>query len=90
MIYKDGTNASIEISKAQLGLTGDVYVYDGEDLRRRIASLESHRQLIPDSTAQTIEEAYAERIEYERARADAARAAAAQMSENEESEDFEE
>lgn len=85
MIYKDGTNASIEISKAQLGLTGDVYVYDGEDLRRRIASLESHRQLIPDSTAQTIEEAYAERVEYERARADAA-----QMSENEESEDFEE
>lgn len=86
MIYKDGTNASIEISKSELGLTGDVYVYDG-DIRRRIASLESHRQLIPDSKATTIEEAYDERVEYERARAEAAARAAAERSENEESEE---
>ena len=62
MIIKDGTDRIIERRKAALNLSGDVYIYGGHF----IESLESHRRLIPDSTATTIEEAYAERVEYEK------------------------
>lgn len=63
MIYKNNTNADIERHKARLGLTGDVYLIKGV----LIESLASHKRLIPESTATTIEEAEAERIAYEEA-----------------------
>lgn len=65
MIVKNGTDAAIEGRKKRLNLEGDVYIYEGHF----IESLESHRRLIPDSTASTIEEAYDERVEYEAQRA---------------------
>lgn len=75
MVIKDKTDEKIELRKARLGLKGDVYIYN-----HRIEDLEGHRKLIPTSTAQTIEEALAERIEYEQRleeeREAAARAAA--------------
>ena len=61
MIYKNGTDPKIEQRKARLGLSGDVYIYDDHF----IEDMAGHRRLIPDSTAETIEEAYAERVEYE-------------------------
>ena len=61
MIIKDKTNPNIERHKQRLGLTGDVYIVN--DLF--IESLESHKVLIPTSTATTIEEAEQERIQYE-------------------------
>ena len=64
MIMKDGTDARIEQHKAKLGLTGDVYIYGDH----YIEDLEGHRRLIPESTAATIEEAYAERVEYEQSK----------------------
>lgn len=81
MIVKNGTDAVIEERKRRLNLEGDVYIYEGHF----IESLESHRLLIPDSVASTIEEAYDERVEYEARRA-AELAAAAAASEDEESE----
>lgn len=68
---------AIEKHKIKLGLKGDVYLYNGIN----IESLESHKRLYPESTAATIEEAYAERVERE----EQARAAAlerAEVSEN--------
>lgn len=61
MIYKDGTDEVIERRKARLGISGDVYVYNDHF----IESLETHKKLIPTSTATTIEEALQEREEYE-------------------------
>ena len=61
MIIKDHTNSAVERHKQRLRLTGDVYLINGI----QIESLESHKRLIPTSTATTIEEAEAERIAYE-------------------------
>lgn len=62
MIYKDGTDEVIERRKAKLGITGDVYVFDGHF----IENLEGHKRLYGDrSTATTIEEAYDERVAFE-------------------------
>jgi len=63
MIVKSGTNLKVEIYKKKLNLTGDVYIVNDH----LIANLASHKALIPDSTATTIEEAEAERITYEAA-----------------------
>lgn len=60
MIYKDGTNAKIESLKDRLGLTGDVYLVG----QNYMESLESHKRLLPESTAATIEEAEAERLAF--------------------------
>ena len=61
MIIKDKTNADIERHKEKLGLTGDVYLFK----EHFIESLESHKKLVPNSTATTIQEAEQERIIYE-------------------------
>lgn len=61
MIIKDLTNMKIEAHKIRLGLKGDVYIWN----ERFIESLPSHRRLFPNSTATTIEEAYAERVVFE-------------------------
>lgn len=63
MVIKDNTNPAVERHKARLGLTGDVYIVNG----LLIESLESHKQLLPASSATTIEEAEQERIAYEEA-----------------------
>lgn len=60
MIYKDGTNAKIESLKDRLGLTGDVYLVG----QNYMENLESHKRLLPESTATTIEEAEAERLAF--------------------------
>ena len=57
---------TIEKMKQKLGLTGDVYVYNDHF----IESLESHKRLIPNSTATNIEEAYAERVQWEQEQAE--------------------
>ena len=79
MIIKNGTDAAIEERKRRLNLEGDVYIYEGHF----IESLESHRRLVPDSTASTIEEAYDERVEYEARRATELEAMAEAASEDE-------
>ena len=61
MIIKDHTDSAVERHKQRLRLTGDVYLINGVQLE----SLESHKRLIPTSTATTIEEAEEERIAYE-------------------------
>lgn len=61
MIIRDKTDEIIERRKTRLGLSGDVYIWNGHF----IESLDSHKVLIPNSTAQTIEEAYDERVAYE-------------------------
>lgn len=62
MVIKTDTNYSgIERMKKRLGLTGDVYVYNNYF----IENLESHKKLIPESTATTIEEAFEERVVWE-------------------------
>lgn len=61
MIVIDGTNPSMEKHKKVCGLIGDVYVYNGIF----IESLGSHKVLIPDSKATTIQQAYDERVAYE-------------------------
>ena len=61
MIIKDKTNADIERHKEKLGLTGDVYLFK----EHFIESLGSHKKLVPNSTATTIQEAEQERIIYE-------------------------
>ena len=66
MIIKENTNAKIEEVKAKLKLTGDVYLYN----EHFIESFESHKNLIPNSTAQTIEEAYQERVQWEQEQAE--------------------
>lgn len=79
MIIKNGTDAAIEERKRRLNLEGDVYIYKGHF----IESLESHRRLVPDSTASTIEEAYDERVKYEARRAAELEAMAEAASEDE-------
>ena len=64
MIVKNFTDMKIEKHKIRLGLKGDVYIWND----RFIESLESHKKLIPGSTAKSIEEAYIERVNYENAR----------------------
>lgn len=59
MIIRDGTDEKIERMKYKLGLEGDVYLVG----QNYIESLESHKRLIPTSTATTIEEAEQERLE---------------------------
>lgn len=66
MIVKDNTNQDIERMKRNLNLTGDVYLYN----EHFIESLESHKKLIPESTATTIEEAYEERVRWEEEQAE--------------------
>ena len=61
MIIRDKTDEVIERRKTRLGISGDVYIWNGHF----IESLDSHKVLIPDSTAQTIEEAYDERVAFE-------------------------
>lgn len=61
MIVKNGTDAKVEQMKKRLNLTGDVYIFEGHF----IESLESHKKLLPTSTATTIQEAYTERVAYE-------------------------
>ena len=65
MIVKDKTNIKVEITKQTLGLSGDVYIDDAH----HIESLESHRELLSSyhfpSEATTIEEAEAERADFE-------------------------
>lgn len=61
MIIKDCVDAVIELHKQKLNLKGDVYIYNNHF----IESLQSHKNLIPNSNAQTIEEAYNERVQYE-------------------------
>lgn len=61
MIIKNNTDERVERRKRRIGLSGDVYIWNGHF----IESLDSHKVLIPDSTAQTIEEAYDERVAYE-------------------------
>lgn len=61
MIIRNGTDPKIEQFKQKLGLKGDVYVVN----EHLIESLESHRVLVPNSTAVTIEEAEQERLVYE-------------------------
>ena len=56
MIVRDGMNPKIERRKKELGLKGDVYV-----INHFIESLASHRKLVPNSRATTIEEAEHER-----------------------------
>lgn len=60
MIIRDGSDQKIERMKYKLGLTGDVYLVG----QNYIESLESHRRLIPGSTAETIEEAEQERLSF--------------------------
>lgn len=61
MIVLDKTDSVMERRKQRLGLSGDVYIFGGHF----IESLESHKRLVADSTATTIEEAYEERVAYE-------------------------
>lgn len=61
MIVLDKTDSVMERRKQRLGLSGDVYIFGGHF----IESLGSHKVLIPNSTAQTIEEAFDERVAYE-------------------------
>ena len=82
MVIKDNTNPAVERHKARLGLTGDVYIING----LFIESLESHKQLLPASSATTIEEAEQERIAYEAA-LDEERAAQQAEQEEDEGED---
>jgi len=61
MIFRDGENQRIEEIKEKRGISGDVYVYEDHFME----SLVSHKRLVPNSTATTIEEAEAERIIFE-------------------------
>lgn len=77
MIIKNNTHPKIEGYKRKMGLTGDVYM-----VGHFIESLESHKRLIPQSTASTIEEAAEERVLYEE-ELERQKALAAQSSEEE-------
>lgn len=65
MIVKDGTNPKVEEIKEEIGISGDVYIDDGN----HIESLYSHIRLLTSygvtPTATTIEEAEVERIAFE-------------------------
>ena len=65
MIIKDKTNEYYEKQKAIFGITGDIYVINGH----LVESLEIHKLYIlqhdEGSTAETIEEAEQERIEFD-------------------------
>lgn len=56
MIIRDKSKNKIEIVKQKLGLVGDVYIIDNI-----IESLASHKKIVPNSTAKTIEQAEEER-----------------------------
>lgn len=60
MIIRNNTDPKTEIHKAKLGLAGDVYM-----VGHFIENLDSHKRLIPSSTAETIDAAEQERIQYE-------------------------
>ena len=65
MIVYDGTNPKVEQFKEELGISGDVYIDDGQ----HIESLYSHQRLLTSygvtPTATTIEEAEVERARFE-------------------------
>ena len=61
MIIRDGENSQIERLKSKAGIIGDVYLIN----EHLMESLSSHKKLITNSTATTIEEAEEERIAYE-------------------------
>jgi len=56
VIIRDESNLEIEKVKQKLGLVGDVYIIDNI-----IESLASHKKIVPNSTAKTIEQAEEER-----------------------------
>ena len=56
MIIRDKSKNKIEIVKQKLGLVGDVYIIDNI-----IESLASHKKIVPNSAAKTIEQAEEER-----------------------------
>ena len=64
MIVKNFSDMNWEKHKIRLGLKGDIYVWNDHF----IESLSSHKRLFPNSTAATIEEAYAERVAFEEAK----------------------
>lgn len=59
MIFRDKTNPYIEKQKAIFGLSGDVYV-----VNHQMESLESHKKLIPNSKATTIDYTEKEYIQF--------------------------
>ena len=65
MIIKDKTNEYYEKQKKVFGITGDIYVINGH----LVESLESHKLYMLQhnevSTAETIEQAEQERIEFD-------------------------
>lgn len=65
MIVRDGTNPKVEEIKDELGISGDVYIDDGQ----HIESLYSHIRLLTSygvtPQATTIEEAEVERVWFE-------------------------
>lgn len=65
MIVRDGTNPKVEQFKEELGISGDVYIDDGQ----HIESLYSHIRLLTSygvtPRATTIEEAEVERARFE-------------------------
>lgn len=56
MIIREKSNFKIEKVKQKLGLFGDVYIIDNI-----IESLDSHKKIVPNSNAKTIEQAEEER-----------------------------
>lgn len=60
-IIRDKTNTKMQRHKTIHGLSGDVYLITPGNT---IESLASHKQLFPESTATTIEEAAAYHVEY--------------------------
>ena len=56
MIIRDKSKNRIEKVKQKLGLTGDVYI-----IGNIIESLESHKKIVSNSIAKTIEQAEEER-----------------------------
>ena len=52
MIIRANSNNKIEQVKKKLGLVGDIYL-----INNIIESLESHKKIVPNSNATTIEEA---------------------------------
>lgn len=56
MIIREKSNFKIEKIKQKLGLVGDVYI-----IANLIESLDSHKIIVPNSVAETIEQAEEER-----------------------------
>ncbi len=88
MIYKDGTNETIERLKKRLNMSGDVYMVEGQ-----MANLASHKRLYPESTATNIAAAEVEKLEFmqreeEQRRLEAEKAEAARQAEHNEKEDL--